>query len=125
MRWQTRRKSISTSYGRRPNKPVLPTSHMSRREVYLEDIPLEEAWQRLTTALRKAGLWQPLPDYPGRADEGRTHDARLNGYAECRPESRVHDIARRVFAPLGPDLQNLEVVVDREDEILIVADLNA
>ena len=34
---------------------------MTRREVYLEDIPLELAWQRLTTALRKAGLWQPLP----------------------------------------------------------------
>jgi putative molybdopterin biosynthesis protein len=31
------------------------------RKVYLEDIPLDEAWRRLTTALAEAGRWQPLP----------------------------------------------------------------
>lgn len=33
---------------------------MPKRNIYLEDIPLADAWQRLTTALDQAGLWQPL-----------------------------------------------------------------
>jgi putative molybdopterin biosynthesis protein len=33
---------------------------MTRRKIYLDDIPLDEAWQRLTLALSAAGLWQPL-----------------------------------------------------------------
>jgi putative molybdopterin biosynthesis protein len=33
---------------------------MSTRKVYLEDIPLDEAWRRLIAALEAAGLWQPL-----------------------------------------------------------------
>ena len=35
-------------------------SRHSRRNVYLEDIPLEEAWRRLDEALSKAGLKDPL-----------------------------------------------------------------
>ncbi len=31
------------------------------RNIYLEDIPLDEAWRRWTTALEQAGRWQPLP----------------------------------------------------------------
>jgi len=34
---------------------------MPQRGVYLQDIPLDEAWARLTSALEQAGLWQPLP----------------------------------------------------------------
>jgi putative molybdopterin biosynthesis protein len=34
---------------------------MTRRGIYLQDIPLDEAWRRLTSALAEAGLWQPLP----------------------------------------------------------------
>ena len=30
------------------------------RRIYLEDVPLAEAWQRLETALEVAGRWQPL-----------------------------------------------------------------
>lgn len=30
------------------------------RKIYLDDIPLSEAWQKLTAALEAAGLWQPL-----------------------------------------------------------------
>jgi len=33
---------------------------VSPRKIYLEDIPLEEAWARLRAALEAAGLWQPL-----------------------------------------------------------------
>lgn len=32
-----------------------------KRNIYLEDIPLDEAQEVLATALRQAGLWQPLP----------------------------------------------------------------
>jgi putative molybdopterin biosynthesis protein len=31
------------------------------RKIYLEDIPLEDAWSALTEALANVGLWQPLP----------------------------------------------------------------
>ncbi len=34
---------------------------MSKRRVYLEDIPLEEAWERIIKALESAGRWRPLP----------------------------------------------------------------
>jgi putative molybdopterin biosynthesis protein len=34
---------------------------MTQRGIYLQDIPLDEAWSRLTAALDQAGLWQPLP----------------------------------------------------------------
>ena len=30
------------------------------RKIYLEDIPLEEAWRRFTDALKSLGQWQPL-----------------------------------------------------------------
>ncbi|NDJ36272.1 MAG: molybdopterin biosynthesis protein, partial [Chloroflexi bacterium] len=30
------------------------------RNIYLEDLPLTDAWDRITGALDKAGLWQPL-----------------------------------------------------------------
>ena len=33
---------------------------MTQREVYLDDIPLDEAWRRLIHALTEAGAWQPL-----------------------------------------------------------------
>jgi putative molybdopterin biosynthesis protein len=33
---------------------------MPQRKVYLDDIPLDEAWRRWIAALEAAGLWQPL-----------------------------------------------------------------
>jgi len=30
------------------------------RKVYLEDIPLDEAWRRFSDALTVAGKWQPI-----------------------------------------------------------------
>ena len=33
---------------------------MSQRKIYLDDIPLDEAWRRLIDALTAARLWQPL-----------------------------------------------------------------
>ena len=34
---------------------------MARRGIYLQDIPLDEAWARLIKALEEIGRWQPLP----------------------------------------------------------------
>ncbi|GAB4482766.1 MAG: molybdopterin biosynthesis protein [Anaerolineae bacterium] len=34
---------------------------MPKRSVYLHDIPMDEAWDRFTTALAGAGLWGPFP----------------------------------------------------------------
>jgi putative molybdopterin biosynthesis protein len=34
---------------------------MPARKIYLEDVPLEEAWATFSAALEAAGLWQPLP----------------------------------------------------------------
>ena len=31
-----------------------------KRSIYLEDIPLDEAWAAMTAALEEAHLWQPL-----------------------------------------------------------------
>ncbi len=33
---------------------------MTRRKVYLDDIPLDEAWRRLISALEAAGRWRPV-----------------------------------------------------------------
>ena len=34
---------------------------MKKRDIYLEDLPLAEAWARIIAALEQAGLWQPFP----------------------------------------------------------------
>src|SRR5512136_1422249 len=34
---------------------------MTRRKVYLEDIPLDEAWRRFITAMESAGKWAVFP----------------------------------------------------------------
>ncbi len=33
---------------------------MMKRKIYLEDVPLDDAWRAFTEALESAGLWQPL-----------------------------------------------------------------
>ena len=34
---------------------------MRKRNVYLHDIPMDEAWAHFTSALEQAGLWSPFP----------------------------------------------------------------
>jgi len=34
---------------------------MAARSIYLQDIPMDEAWARLAASLQDAGLWAPLP----------------------------------------------------------------
>jgi putative molybdopterin biosynthesis protein len=75
---------------------------------YLEDIPLEEVWRRLTAALGAIGLWQPLPAEDVLLDQavGRVtaapvwarlsaphyHAAAMDGYAvRARETARASD----------------------------------
>jgi len=43
---------------------------MSRRKVYLEDIPLDEAWRRFIAAMESAGVWSPFPGEDVPLDKG-------------------------------------------------------
>jgi putative molybdopterin biosynthesis protein len=70
---------------------------LTQRGIYLHDIPLDQAWARLTSALAEAGLWQPLSGEVVQLDEalGRVtagpvwarlsaphyHAAAMDGYA--------------------------------------------
>jgi putative molybdopterin biosynthesis protein len=92
---------------------------MTRREVYLEDIPLELAWQRLTNALRKDGLWQPLGGELVPLDKaaGRVtaepvwallsaphyHAAAMDGYAVQAQATAAADDNHPVRLELGTD----------------------
>jgi len=42
---------------------------MTRRKIYLEDIPLDEAWRRFIAAMESAGLWSPFPGEDVSLDE--------------------------------------------------------
>ena len=44
---------------------------MTRRDIYLQDIPLDEAWRRLTNALAAVDRWQPLPGESVPLDQAR------------------------------------------------------
>ncbi len=68
-----------------------------KRDVFLEDIPLDEAWARLRAALAEKGLWEPFPaeEVPVRGACGRVtaasvwarlssppyHSSAMDGYA--------------------------------------------
>lgn len=74
------------------------------RNIYLHDIPLDEAWAALTGALEKAGLWGPLPaeDVPVADALGRVtaepvwarisaphyHASAMDGYAVRSADTR-------------------------------------
>lgn len=82
---------------------------MSRRKIYLEDIPLDEAWRRLTAALEAANLWRPLdgerlplPDVLGRVtaepiwarlSAPHYHASAMDGYAiRARDTAQASDV---------------------------------
>jgi putative molybdopterin biosynthesis protein len=92
---------------------------MTRRQIYLEDIPLDEAWQRLTGALRKAGLWQALPGEWVALDQaaGRVtaepvwarlsaphyHAAAMDGYALVASTTAAASENHPITLALSPD----------------------
>jgi putative molybdopterin biosynthesis protein len=92
---------------------------MTSRSVYLHDIPLDDAWARLTNALEAVGLWQPLPGEVVALDEalGRVtaapvwarlsvphyHAAAMDGYAVRSAETAVASDNAPLQLRLGRD----------------------
>jgi len=91
---------------------------MPQREIYLDDIPLDEAWRRLIGALTEAGLWQPLPAEVSPLDQalGRVtaapawarissphyHASAMDGYAVCARDTDAAGETTPVRLALGP-----------------------
>src|SRR5512143_2924220 len=104
------------------------------RKVYLDDIPLSEAWQRFTGALEAAGLWQPLgeEELPLTAALGRVtarpvyarvssphyHGSAMDGYAVRAAETS----AASEVAPLRLGVGTQAKYVDTGDPIPTWAD---
>lgn len=107
---------------------------MSKRKIYLEDIPLDQAWQRLTSALASAGLWRPFDGEEVPLDQalGRVtaapvwaklsaphyHAAAMDGYAV---RARETDAATDT-APLLLELDTQAKYVDTGDPLPSWAD---
>jgi molybdopterin molybdotransferase/putative molybdopterin biosynthesis protein len=91
------------------------------RKFYLEDIPLEEAWHRFSTALQRAGLWAPLPGESLPLDEalGRVtaepvwaalsspgyHASAMDGYAVRAADTVGATETSPLQLRVGPDAQ--------------------
>jgi putative molybdopterin biosynthesis protein len=87
------------------------------RKVYLDDIPLSEAWQKLAAALEAVGQWQPLgeEELPLPAALGRVtarpiyarvssphyHGSAMDGYAVRSAETAAASEAAPVLLALG------------------------
>lgn len=100
-----------------------------QRKIYLEDIPLDEAWRRFTEALAAAGLWRPFPgeDVPVVSALGRVtaapvwarissphyHAAAMDGYAVRAADT----IGATETAPLRLALGPQAVYVDTGDPL--------
>jgi putative molybdopterin biosynthesis protein len=94
------------------------------RKIYLEDIPLDEAWRRLIGELEQAGQWQPLPGEEVPLDQalGRVtaapvwarlsaphyHASAMDGYAvRARDTDPATDTAP-VLLELGPQAKYVD-----------------
>jgi putative molybdopterin biosynthesis protein len=87
-----------------------------RRKIYLNDVPLDEAWQKLIAALEAAGRWQPLEaeEIPLEKALGRVtaaplwaalssphyHGAAMDGYAVRSDATAAASDANPVFLSL-------------------------
>jgi molybdopterin molybdotransferase/putative molybdopterin biosynthesis protein len=92
---------------------------MGRRNVYIENIPLEEAWRRFIEALTGAGKWLPLPGEAVPLDEalGRVtaepvwallsspgyHASAMDGYAVRSADTLGATETSPLRLQLGPD----------------------
>jgi putative molybdopterin biosynthesis protein len=90
---------------------------MTERNIYLEDIPLDDAWARLVAALRDKGRWQALPGeaVPLSAALGRItaeaiyarlssphyHSAAMDGYAVRAQETYGASETRPILLTIG------------------------
>jgi len=94
---------------------------MSKRQVYLDDIPLDEAWRRFIAAMESAGMWTVLPgeDVPLDAALGRItakpvwaalsspgyHASAMDGYAVRSTDTLGATETSPVRLRLGPSGQ--------------------
>ena len=94
---------------------------MIKRKVYLEDIPLDEAWRRFIAAMKSAGMWEPFrgEDVPLDAALGRVtarpvwaalsspgyHASAMDGYAVRSADTLGATETAPVRLKLGPDGQ--------------------
>lgn len=99
------------------------------RKVYLEDIPLDEAWRRFSDALKAIGRWQPIegedipvPDALGRVtarpiwarvSSPAYHASAMDGYAVRAEETITANDTHPLQLELGPQAQ----VVDTGDPL--------
>ena len=99
------------------------------RKVYLEDIPLDEAWRRFSEALKAIGRWQPIEgeDIPVAEALGRVtarpiwaqvsspayHASAMDGYAVRAEETITANDTHPLQLELGPQAQ----VVDTGDPL--------
>src|SRR5512143_3464586 len=94
------------------------------RKVYLEDIPLDEAWRRFSEALKAIGRWQPLEgeDIPVPEALGRVtaqpiwarvsspayHASAMDGYAVRAAETITANDTRPLQLKLGAQAQYVD-----------------
>src|SRR5512143_1653670 len=94
------------------------------RKVYLEDIPLDEAWRRFSEALKAIERWQPLEgeDIPVPEALGRVtaqpiwarvaspayHASAMDGYAVRAAETITANDTRPLQLELGPQAQYVD-----------------
>jgi putative molybdopterin biosynthesis protein len=94
------------------------------RKVYLDDIPLAEAWQRFTAALEAAGRWQPLEGEAVPLDRalGRTtaapvyarvssphyHSSAMDGYTVRAAETASASDVTPVKLVIGPQAKYVD-----------------
>ena len=94
------------------------------RKVYLEDIPLDEAWQRFSEALLSIGRWQPIEgeDIPVPAALGRVtaqpiwaqvsspayHASAMDGYAVRAEETLTANDTHPLHLELGTQAQYVD-----------------
>jgi hypothetical protein len=60
----------------------VPQSY-NQYKVYLEDIPLDEAWRRFSTAMQAAGVWNALPGEEVPLDEALGRVTAQPVWARC------------------------------------------
>ena len=94
------------------------------RKVYLEDIPLGEAWRRFSAALKAIGRWQPIEgeDIPVPEALGRVtarpiwaqvsspayHASAMDGYAVRAEETITANDTHPLQLELGPQAQYVD-----------------
>ena len=111
---------------------------MSKRKIYLDDIPLDEAWRRLNAALEAAGLWGPFPGESvpltkalgrvtaepvwARLSSPHYHASAMDGYAVRARDTATASDSTPIHLALDDDAPAAANYVDTGDPIPAWAD---